>query len=62
MKPYKCPVCDGHGIVPGGFYLSTNQYSVSNYTSSNYTSEICRACNGKGIIWGDDEDEQRTDF
>ena len=57
MKPYKCPVCDGHGIVPGGFYLSTNQYSVS-----NYTSEICRACNGKGIIWGDDEDEQRSDF
>ena len=57
MTPYKCPVCDGHGIVPGGFYLSTNQYSVS-----NCTSEICRACKGKGIIWGDDEGEQRREF
>ena len=64
MKPYKCPICDGHGIVPGGFYYSTGQYSIS-----DCTSEVCRACNGTGIIWGTeeyerrrDEDEQRTTF
>lgn len=29
MKPYKCPICNGTGIVPGGFYLSVNGYSSS---------------------------------
>lgn len=48
MTPYKCPICKGHGIVPGGFYLSTTQYS---YT--NCSSETCRACNGTGIVWGE---------
>lgn len=47
MKPYKCPICNGKGIVPGGFYLS-----VSGYCSSTNTSEMCRQCQGSGIIWG----------
>lgn len=48
MIPYKCPICDGHGIVPGGFYFSTGGRSIS--TNS---TEPCRACGGTGILWGD---------
>lgn len=48
MIPYKCPICDGHGIVPGGFYSSTGGRSIS--TNS---TEPCRACGGTGIVWGD---------
>lgn len=47
MKPYKCPICNGTGIVPGGFYLSVN-----GYCSSTQTTEMCRQCLGSGIIWG----------
>lgn len=47
MKPYKCPICNGTGIVPGGFYLSVN-----GYCSSTNTTEMCRQCQGTGIIWG----------
>ena len=46
MKPYLCPVCNGHGHVPGGFYLSTGPYSTS-----NVTVETCRACYGTGVLW-----------
>lgn len=47
MKPYKCPICNGTGIVPGGFY-----FSVNGYCSTTNTTEICRQCQGSGIIWG----------
>lgn len=46
MIPYKCPVCEGHGIVPGGFYNSVGPICVS--TS---TTEICRACSGSGLVF-----------
>lgn len=47
MTPYKCPVCDGRGIVPVGFYISTSD----SWTSTG-TSETCRQCGGAGIIYG----------
>ena len=47
MKPYKCPICNGSGIVPGGFYIS-----VGGYGTSASTTEMCRQCQGSGIIWG----------
>ena len=47
MTPYKCPVCDGRGIVPGGFYISTSD----SWTSTG-TSETCRQCGGTGIVYG----------
>ena len=50
MKPYKCPVCEGKGIVVGGFYNSIGPYS-----SSTSITEPCRACGGVGIIWGVEE-------
>jgi len=58
MKPYKCPICNGHGNVPGGFYLAAD--GVETYTSSA-TTEPCRACNGIGIIWGETEEQDETD-
>ena len=51
MIPYKCPICGGKGIVPGGFYISVG------YTwSSNCTTEKRRQCNGQGIIWSNTAD------
>lgn len=38
-KPYRCPVCDGHGWVPAGFY------------SKDPEPSSCRPCEGKGIVW-----------
>lgn len=45
--PHKCPVCEGKGIVPNGFYLSLN----TDYMSSNAAAEQCRACTGTGIVY-----------
>lgn len=47
IRPFKCPICNGKGIVPAGFYTSITY----NWISAN-TSEKCRTCNGQGIIWG----------
>jgi len=43
MIPHKCPVCNGKGVVPGGFYSSVGDYGSSITT--------CRSC-VNGIIWG----------
>lgn len=45
---HKCPICDGHGTVPGGFYLATGG---AQSLSSNRAAEPCRACGGTGIVW-----------
>jgi len=45
--PHVCPVCNGNGLVPNGFY---NQYS-GQWLSSDATPEMCRTCNGEGIVW-----------
>lgn len=50
MKPYRCPICNGTGIVPGGFYFSVNGYSAS-----TNTTEMCRQCQGSGLVWGIDD-------
>lgn len=42
----KCPVCNGKGIVPNGFYTTNNNF----YYSTTTGSEICRSCYGKGYI------------
>lgn len=49
MKPYKCPVCNGNGQVPGGFYLGTGEE-----LTSDTSFEECRSCVGKGIVWESD--------
>jgi len=46
VTPYKCPICNGTGKVPSGFYTST-----SGITTSNDLTEPCKSC-VKGIVWG----------
>ena len=50
MKPHKCPVCNGRGLVPKGFYQTQAGYIVSD----DITNEQCRSCNGTGIVWHED--------
>ena len=49
MSVYTCPVCNGRGFVPCGFYLSQT-YDGSSVTDSTST-ELCRSCGGRGIIF-----------
>ena len=46
-KPYQCPVCNGNGLVPNGFYNQTSGY----WSSTSTMSETCQSCNGTGIVW-----------
>lgn len=39
----KCPICEGRGIVPKGFYASLRRLSKKE-------SEQCRLCTGHGAI------------
>jgi len=48
MKPYKCVVCEGRGNVSNGFY-NPHEYQLSTTVP---LTEICRSCNGQGILWG----------
>jgi len=50
----KCPVCNGNGIVSGGFY---NHPSNCNTWMSDCVTELCRTCQGKGIITDDAKDK-----
>ena len=43
MKAQVCPVCDGKGTVPGGFYPGEGDTSASRQT--------CRSCKGRGIVF-----------
>ncbi len=42
--PFKCPVCEGCGLVPCGFYSGLRN-------STSVTPEKCKTCNGTGVIW-----------
>jgi len=46
--PHKCPVCNGQGLVPNGYY---SVIGVASYSTTNATPEQCRSCNGTGIVW-----------
>ena len=46
--PYQCPVCGGNGKVPNGFYNQTG----GEWSTTSTTPEICRSCDGTGIVWG----------
>ena len=55
-KPYKCPVCNGRGVVPAAYYR-TGGY-LTYYLSSMVT---CRTCNGKGIVWAPMSEKEEPD-
>lgn len=46
-EPYRCPVCNGRGFVPGGFYSSTSDVWIT----GTLATEVCRTCQGKGVVW-----------
>jgi DnaJ-class molecular chaperone len=48
LTPHRCPICNGNGLVPNGFYMQTSGY----WSTSSTTTEMCRSCNGTGIVWG----------
>lgn len=48
LAPHRCPVCNGNGLVPNGFYMQTS----GNWSTTNITPEMCRSCSGVGIVWG----------
>jgi DnaJ-class molecular chaperone len=45
--PFRCPVCNGQGDVPSGFYtaIGLNEWPVT-----NIAPEPCRTCNGTGMV------------
>jgi RecJ-like exonuclease len=43
-----CPVCNGNGLVPAGFYNQAG--SQESYMTSSTTPETCKSCKGKGYI------------
>lgn len=45
--PHCCPVCQGKGQVSNGFYNQVGEYGMT----SDATPEMCRSCNGTGIVW-----------
>lgn len=49
MKYERCPVCEGRGVVYGGFYQN-----VSGIGLTVSTTEQCRCCQGKGYILASD--------
>lgn len=53
MRPYKCPVCEGRGTVPIGFYETFSQGT----TTATVTYDVtCKTCNGTGIVWDTEYD------
>ena len=50
--PHRCPLCNGTGFVPAGFYSAIG---VNSFPTTNTAPEQCRSCSGLGILWSDDE-------
>lgn len=46
--PHRCPVCEGKGRAPNGFYAAIG---VESWSTSDITPEQCRACAGTGVLW-----------
>ena len=46
-EPHRCPVCQGNGLVPNGFYRQTSRA----WSTSDATPEQCKSCAGSGLVW-----------
>jgi len=44
--PHRCPVCNGVGTVPPGFYEGNHSG-----TSISTQRATCKACGGSGLVW-----------
>jgi DnaJ-class molecular chaperone len=45
-KAVICPVCQGNGLRPSGFYAQT----TGTWGASSTETEKCRSCDGKGYV------------
>ena len=48
----KCPICDGCGLVSGGFFDSPgniDEYGNRTWVS-DHVSETCKVCGGSGLV------------
>ena len=48
MKPHKCRVCDGTGIVSRPPHIAGDQLTWSDNQTAPYS---CKPCSGSGIVW-----------
>lgn len=55
MKPHKCPVCNGQGLVSKPPYIAGDQMQ---WISTNTGPYPCHACGGTGIVWEPEEEEE----
>ena len=53
MRPHRCPICNGTGRVPFGFYGFSSGSSVWVY------DQMCKTCDGTGIVWEPDSASRR---
>ena len=58
-RPWKCPVCDGAGLVSRPPYIAGD---VQGWVSSDCAPHPCKPCVGIGIIWSDDGELKETDL
>lgn len=49
----KCPICEGHGIVVGGFYSALPGCQ----TVTSQLTETCRNCLGTGVVYVKQDDK-----
>lgn len=47
IRPYCCPVCNGRGTVPRGFYSST----TATIPATSTQPEQCKSYFGRGIVF-----------
>ena len=50
--PYKCPVCEGTGLVSRPPNVAGDQET---WTSDSTGPYKCKACNGSGIVWSQND-------
>jgi len=49
VRPYKCPVCDGAGLVSRPPHIAGDVYEWPDSQTGPYP---CKSCSGTGILWG----------
>lgn len=57
MKPHNCPTCNGTGKVSRPPWVAGDQASWLSTTSAGPWP--CQSCNGRGILWEQEDDESR---
>ena len=54
MKAVICPVCNGNGLVPNGFYTQT----TGMWSTADTTPETCQSCGGTGYLVVPEDSEE----